>query len=245
MTPPALLWIVTRLKPLPLAIVVMTLLMLCKLAALVPGGPESSSVLETASRAVMPAAQAAAHEPAAPKAGEKPAAPKSAEPAAAPAAPAEAAPQNLVTAAPAVDPAAAEAERALLQDLRARRKQLDDRTAEMARREAMLAAAESRLSERVEQLAAMQTRLEALEQTRRERDEANWRGLVKTYETMRPRDAAAIFNELEKPILMQVLDRMKEAKAAPILAAMQPDRARAATSELAQWRTRLPGGSKG
>ena len=48
---------------------------------------------------------------------------------------------------------------------------------------------------------------------------------------MKPRDAAAIFNDLDMPVLLQVLDRMKEAKAAPILAAMQPDRAREATTE--------------
>jgi len=62
--------------------------------------------------------------------------------------------------------------------------------------------------------------------------------LVKTYEAMRPRDAATILNELEAPVLLQVLDRMKEAKAAPILSAMLPDRARAATTGLAQMRSR-------
>ena len=56
---------------------------------------------------------------------------------------------------------------------------------------------------------------------------------------MRPRDAATIFNDLESPVLLQVLDRMKEAKAAPILAAMTPERARAATAQLAQWRNRV------
>lgn len=40
------------------------------------------------------------------------------------------------------------------------------------------------------------------------------------------------------PVLLQVLDRMKEAKAAPILSAMLPDRARAATTGLAQMRSR-------
>jgi flagellar motility protein MotE (MotC chaperone) len=76
---------------------------------------------------------------------------------------------------------------------------------------------------------SLQARLEQLDQTRRERDDANWRGLVKTYEAMRPRDAAAILNDMDPPVLLQVLDRMKEAKAALVLAAMQPDRARTAT----------------
>lgn len=108
----------------------------------------------------------------------------------------------------------------------------------MATRDAVLAAAEKRIAERVEQLQALQARLEALDGSRRERDEANWRGLVKTYEVMRPRDAAAILNEMEAPVLLQVLDRMKEGKAAALLAAMLPDRARAATAALASMRSR-------
>jgi flagellar motility protein MotE (MotC chaperone) len=172
-----------------------------------------------------PAAMASAPKPPAPT----PAAPPAAAPAVPPPAP------------PPADPGPSEAERAVLQDLRARRVALEDRDKALAAREALLNAAEKRLSERVDQLAALQTRLEALERSRRERDEANWRGLVKTYETMRPRDAAAIFNDLDQPVLMQVLDRMKEAKAAPILAAMQPERARLATAQLAQWRTRETG----
>ena len=72
--------------------------------------------------------------------------------------------------------------------------------------------------------------------------------LVKVYESMKPRDAAAIFNEMDLPVLLQVVDRMKDTKAAPVLAAMQPDRARLLTSQLAAQRTRTvtvpsPGGA--
>ncbi len=49
----------------------------------------------------------------------------------------------------------------------------------------------------------------------RSHDDANWAGLVKVYETMKPRDAAAIFNDMDLPVLLQVLDRMKEAKSRP------------------------------
>ena len=54
---------------------------------------------------------------------------------------------------------------------------------------------------------------------------------------MRPKDAATIFNDLDNAVLIPVLDRMKDAKAAPILAAMTPERARAVTAQLAQTRT--------
>jgi flagellar motility protein MotE (MotC chaperone) len=55
---------------------------------------------------------------------------------------------------------------------------------------------------------------------------------------MKPRDAALIFNELDMQVLLQVVDRMKEAKAAAVMAAMQPDKARQVTTELARMRTR-------
>ena len=69
----------------------------------------------------------------------------------------------------------------------------------------------------------------------------SWQGLVKLYEAMKPRDAATIFNDLDMPVLLQVVDRMKEAKAAPVLAAMQPDKARDLTARLAQMRTQRDG----
>jgi flagellar motility protein MotE (MotC chaperone) len=54
---------------------------------------------------------------------------------------------------------------------------------------------------------------------------------------MRPRDAATIFNDLDEPVLLNVLDRMKDSKAAPVLAAMKPDKARDITAKLAQVRS--------
>ncbi len=218
------------LRPLPLSIGVMALLIVCKLASLMQG-PGAPSALQTAGRAVLPTASAASSHEAKGHEAKPAAAPKPPAPAA------EAVPGLVVPA----EPAPSEAERALLQDLRSRRKELEAKADSIEQREALLAAAERRMAERLDQLGALQTRLEALENSRRERDEANWRSMVKTYETMRPRDAATIFNDLDQAVLIQVLDRMKEAKAAPVLAAMQPDRARLATTELAKWRNRTPG----
>ena len=239
-----------RLRPLPVTIGAMSVLVLCKLAILAQVG--APAALATA-QAVLPAAYAAsgpepkpapaspARAPGAPQPTMTPAATPAATPVAATPlmpTPGSAASEPAPEPAAAIEPAPDDAERALLQDLRARRSALDTRAQSIESREELVAAAEKRLSERLDQLGAMQARLEALEQTRRERDEANWRGLVKTYEAMRPRDAAAIFNDLEQSVLIEVLDRMKEAKAALILGAMQPDRARLATAHLAEWRNR-------
>lgn len=198
------------IRPLPFAIALMALLAGVKTVGLVQAVGVASPA-----RASQPAhTEAAAKTPAEPK-------PR--------------APESTAAQAPA-EPPVSETERAALQDLRARRKEIETRAAALDEREAILGAAERRLGERVTQLSALQAKLEQLEQTRHEREDANWRGLVKTYEAMRPRDAAAIFNDLDGPVLLQVLDRMKEAKAAPILAAMAPERARAATAQIAQWR---------
>ena len=69
-----------------------------------------------------------------------------------------------------------------------------------------------------------------------QRQDANWGGLVKLYANMKPREAAKIWDDLETQVLLELLDRMNERKAAPILAAMQPDRAREITEKLAAMR---------
>jgi flagellar motility protein MotE (MotC chaperone) len=141
-------------------------------------------------------------------------------------------------------PVVADGERTVLLELRQRRLELDVREATLAARESLLAAAEQKVAARVTELQVLQKKLEALEATRQQREDVSWLGLVKVYESMKPRDAATIFNDLEMPVLLQVVDRMKEAKAAPVLAAMQPDKARDLTTRLAQMRTHRddPGG---
>lgn len=135
------------------------------------------------------------------------------------------------------EPPISATEKAVLLELRARRQDLDAREAAMAERESLLSAAEKKLGSRVEELSTLQGRLELLESAGRQRDDASWQGLVKMYETMKPREAASIFNDLPMPVLIQVLDRMKEGKAAVVLAAMTPDRAREVTAALARLRT--------
>ena len=130
-----------------------------------------------------------------------------------------------------------ESERGVLLELRQRRQDLDTRETTVVARESMLAAAEQKLARRVGELQTLQKQLEAMETARVQREENGWQGLVKLYEAMKPREAAAIFNELAMPVLLGVMDRMKEARAGPILAAMNPDKARELTAQLASTRT--------
>jgi len=137
---------------------------------------------------------------------------------------------------PAADPPVSAPERALLTDLRRRKSELDAREAALEARESLAGATEKRLAARVDQLGGLQQRLEALDAAQRGRDEASWVKMVRVYETMKAKDAAVIFDDLDMPVLLQVVDRMKDPKAAAVLAAMQPERARLLTTELAQLR---------
>jgi flagellar motility protein MotE (MotC chaperone) len=124
------------------------------------------------------------------------------------------------------------------QEVKLRRSQIDEREQRLTEREAALAATDKHLTDRVAELLVIQARLEGLENERKAHDEANWTGLVKLYEGMRPRDAAAIFNALDKPVLLEIVDRMKPAKASPVIALMEPESARQITADLAAKRIR-------
>jgi flagellar motility protein MotE (MotC chaperone) len=134
-------------------------------------------------------------------------------------------------------PPVSDSEKALLQELRQRRQELDARADAAATRESLLVATEKKLAARVNELQALQKTLEGLDAAQKQKEDTGWQGLVKLYEVMKPKDAATIFNDLSMPVLLQVLDRMKDAKAAAIMAAMTPDKARDVTAELAQMRT--------
>jgi flagellar motility protein MotE (MotC chaperone) len=134
------------------------------------------------------------------------------------------------------------AEQKLLLSLQERKKALDARESLLAQREAALSAAEKRLEARIEELKSLEQRLKALEAAHQKSEESNWAGLVKLYEVMRPRDAAQIFDDLDMNVVLPVIGRMKEAKAAAILAAMQPEKARAITAALAAERNRANAG---
>jgi len=130
------------------------------------------------------------------------------------------------------------AERSLLVDLDHRREQLDARARTLDERAGILQAAEARLQEKIDRMAALQARLETLENERQAHEDESWKGIVKIYESMKPQDAAAIFDVLDMHVLLQVLDRMNERRAAAVMSAMQPERARLATQMLAQMRIR-------
>lgn len=124
----------------------------------------------------------------------------------------------------------------LLQELADRRKELDRRQRELDRRADLLKAAEARIDDKIAELKALRESIEQLVARYDKENEQRVERLVNIYESMKPDDAARIFEDLDMPVLLRVLGRMSERKSAPILAEMNAERAQAVTLELAEQR---------
>ena len=120
--------------------------------------------------------------------------------------------------------------------LQRRRAEILELEARLALREAAVRAAEADVVAQIERLEAFQLELEALVGAAEAEEEERLQQLVKMYESMRAKSAAAIFDQLELSVILAVAKRMREARMAAILAAMNPSRARVVTTELARER---------
>jgi len=124
----------------------------------------------------------------------------------------------------------------LLQKLAERRAELDKRAAEISQREVLLQATEQRIDEKIAKLAALEKEIGGIADKQSAEDDARIKSLVKIYETMKPQDAARILEQLDMPVLLGVVEHMKELKTSAILASMDPGKARAITDALAMRR---------
>jgi flagellar motility protein MotE (MotC chaperone) len=128
----------------------------------------------------------------------------------------------------------------VLSSLTKRREELDKREAELDMRDKLLQATEQRLDQKLTEIKALDTQIQAAVRTLDDKQSKQIASLVKVYETMKPKDAAQIMQDLDKNILLEVAARIKESKMAPILAAMDPAKARDITVMLAK-RNEVPG----
>lgn len=124
-------------------------------------------------------------------------------------------------------------EQALLQRLAERRKELDAFAQDLDMRASLVDAAEKRLEERTRTLQEIEDQIAALVEQRKEMEEGQFAGIVAMYETMKPRDAAAIFDALDIDVLLRVARMMSPRKMAPILAEMERQRAQELTVRMA------------
>lgn len=124
-------------------------------------------------------------------------------------------------------------EQVLLDRLAARRTELETYEQELAMRASLIDAAEKRANERTATLEALEAQIATLVEERKRLEEEQFTAIVSMYQTMKPKDAAGIFNQLEIDILVRVAKMMSPRKMAPILAAMDTGRAQELTVRLA------------
>lgn len=125
------------------------------------------------------------------------------------------------------------AERAILERLHQRRQELDARAREIEIRENLLKAAEKKIEDRIAVLKAAEAQAAAGQQKKEDAEAARFKSLVTVYETMKPRDAAKIFDRLDSRVLLQVATQIKPARMSEIMAQMSPEAAEKLTIDLA------------
>lgn len=124
-------------------------------------------------------------------------------------------------------------EQALLQRLAARRDELQKYENDLALRASIVDAAERRIEERAATLSALEAQISTLVDQRQEMETGQFAGIVAMYETMKAKDAAGIFNNLDMNVLLRVAKTMSPRKMAPILAEMDTARAQELTVKMA------------
>src|SRR5215468_6272503 len=137
-------------------------------------------------------------------------------------------------------PRVSESERAILERLQSRRQELDQRAREIEIRESLLKAAEKRIESKVEEMKALEGKAATAAGQRNEQEAARFKGIVTMYESMKPKDAAKVFDRLEMPVLIEIASQIAPRKMSDILGLMSPEAAERLTVELA----RRAGGDK-
>ncbi len=125
------------------------------------------------------------------------------------------------------------AELRILQSLGARRGQLDQREQDLSTQLTLMAAAEAKLDAKIKAMDALKGEIGALVGQAETQQQAEADRLVRVYEKMKPKDAAAIMTQLSDRVRLPVAAKMKEQALAAILSQMPPAEAKALTEKLA------------
>jgi len=121
----------------------------------------------------------------------------------------------------------------VVNSLAKRRRELDAREGQLTTQANLIAAAEARVDTKITQLKQLQAQINALLVQRDQAQKDQIASLVKTYSTMKAKDAARIFNTLPDEVLVPVAQDMKSDVLSQILANMNSDNAKTLTVKLA------------
>ena len=121
----------------------------------------------------------------------------------------------------------------VLRTLADRRETLEARERDLDTRSQLVLASEARLDEKIAQIETLKGAVEGLLGQLDDAQAQRLADLVRVYESMKAKDAAAIFEALDDKVLLDVATRMKPANLAAVMGAMTPQRAREVTRMLA------------
>jgi flagellar motility protein MotE (MotC chaperone) len=121
----------------------------------------------------------------------------------------------------------------VLRSLSERRKVLEEREAQLMTREQTASAAEARLNEQIAELKTLEAQIQGVLAQIEAKGDERMAQLVKTYEAMKPKDAARIFDGMDDKVLLDLAKSMKPATLAAVMASMDSKRAEALTRMLA------------
>jgi flagellar motility protein MotE (MotC chaperone) len=125
------------------------------------------------------------------------------------------------------------AELQVLQNLGARRGELDQREEGLSTQLALLAAAEAKLDAKIKVMTSLKGDVQSLLTQANGREATEVDRLVKVYEGMKPKDAAARMAILEDAVRVPIAAKMKERSLSAIVGQMQPSEAKKLTELLA------------
>jgi flagellar motility protein MotE (MotC chaperone) len=125
----------------------------------------------------------------------------------------------------------------VLRSLSDRRAKLEEREAAIATQEQLNAAAGKKLDEQIVQLKGVEANIQKLLAAMDAKKDERMAALVKTYEGMKPKDSAIIFNTMDDKLSVELAKAMKPGTLGAILAAMDVRKAEALTRALAELAT--------
>jgi flagellar motility protein MotE (MotC chaperone) len=129
----------------------------------------------------------------------------------------------------------------VLQNLAQRRAQLDQREAQLDSRGQLIQAADDKLDARITQLTTLKSQIQGLIDQANKTSTDDTQRLVKVYEAMKPKDAAAVLTTMDDSVRLPIAAGMKDRALAAVLGAMAPDAARELTEKLSN-RMKAAGG---
>jgi len=120
----------------------------------------------------------------------------------------------------------------LLQQMATRRSELDQWKKDLDLRASLIEASSVKLDEKIVKLEELKAATQKLLDEYKVEDDKKLKSIIKVYENMKPKDAATVFDQLDMPILLEIVQQMNERRLSAILAKMDSTKAKDLTQKI-------------